>query len=171
VQERAEALAALVAIGEELAAGMYRQLPGLLCFPSAEVAYRLKGLCRSLHMPLQQLVPRMARDPRLAFLDPEVVEARCGQVAKACGLPLAATAHLLADHGDLLAARNSRLLRRCARAPAAAACAPPCCRCGVPHAASSQWRALRLTDAAWPPPPPPAAGWRSWPSASGARPP
>ena len=102
----------MVAIEVELAAGMYRQLPGLLCFPSIEVAYRLKGLCRALHMPLQQLVPSMVADPRLAFLDPEVVEARCGQVARLCGLPLAATAHMLAAHGDLLAARNARLLHR-----------------------------------------------------------
>ncbi len=112
MQERAGSLAAMVAIDAELAVAMYRQLPGLLCLPSIEVAYRLKGLCRALHMQLAQLVPALVADPRVAFLDPEVVEARCGTVARLCGLPLAATARVLAAHGDLLAARNARLLRR-----------------------------------------------------------
>lgn len=123
VAERSEALTTMMAISQAQALQLYRQLPGLLCYPSLEVAYRVKGLCRALHMGSEALLPLLARDPRLAFLDPEVVEARCGQVAKLCGMRLPAAAHLLAANGDVLLARNNRLLRRWGMGSAGA------CRC------------------------------------------
>ena len=87
-----------------------------MCLISPEVARRLRALAILLGLPYTVLARQASEHPLLALSDPVGIEAQCGKVAIALGMPLKPVARSMAlGASHMMVAKPDQIVTRLGR--------------------------------------------------------